>query len=103
MSIPDMTPEQREAAQARQKALAAMTPEERYDDAGLNLHPAQKAQIIERMHHMNPGVRSVFLKAFAGKSLRAAATAKCIDCMGWKRSEVANCTVLACPLYPYRR
>jgi hypothetical protein len=28
--------------------------------------------------------------------------AKCLDCCNWDRDEVANCTVLVCPLHPWR-
>jgi hypothetical protein len=26
----------------------------------------------------------------------------CLECIGWKPSEVKNCTSILCPLYPYR-
>ena len=97
-----LTPEQRQAAIKHTATLRAMTPEQRYDHENLNLPPDQKNQIIERLHHMPPALRRLYLQAFKGKSLRAAVTAKCWDCMAWHRSEVHKCPVLACPLYPFR-
>ena len=28
--------------------------------------------------------------------------AKCLDCSGWDRAEIADCLVLTCPLHPWR-
>lgn len=50
----------------------------------------------------NGAYRKVWDKAMSGKSLRAAITAKCQDCMCWQYAEVKRCTVITCPLYPYR-
>ena len=36
------------------------------------------------------------------KSMRAAVNAKCFDCMGFQRAEVAKCTHLECSLYDFR-
>jgi len=41
-------------------------------------------------------------KAMSGKSLRAAITAKCLDCMCWQQPEVNKCDIVTCPLHPYR-
>jgi hypothetical protein len=41
-------------------------------------------------------------KAVAGKSLRAAAKAFCLECTYWQKEEIRLCTSLACPLWPYR-
>jgi len=35
-------------------------------------------------------------------SPRQAIKAKCLDCSGFNRVEVANCTVILCPLHPWR-
>ena len=41
--------------------------------------------------------------AFAGTlSPRQAIKAKCLDCCGYDRAEVAGCTVVLCPLHSYR-
>ncbi len=46
--------------------------------------------------------RSIFLKAWRGKSRKAAIRAFCFECTGYQSAEVNRCTAPACPLYPYR-
>ncbi len=43
-----------------------------------------------------------YRKAMAGKSLRAAVNAFCLECVTWDHREVGLCTSSQCPLYPYR-
>ncbi len=47
--------------------------------------------------------RRLWDKAMTGKSLRAAVDAKCADCSCWQNSEIRECTVATCPLWPYRK
>lgn len=49
-----------------------------------------------------PSYANITRKAYSGKSKAAALKAKCLDCSCWLRAEIRNCTVLACPLHPYR-
>jgi hypothetical protein len=46
-------------------------------------------------------------RALAGEgSPRQIIKAKCLDCCNWERVEVANCTVVTCPLWrlrPYQK
>jgi hypothetical protein len=56
---------------------------------------ARRAQIPD-IHKAN------YDKAMGGKSLRAGTKAFCLECAGWQKEEVRQCTDLACPLYPYR-
>jgi hypothetical protein len=46
--------------------------------------------------------RRTYDKAMSGKSLRAAVTAKCQDCMCWQGTEIRQCDIVICPLHPYR-
>jgi len=49
------------------------------------------------------GSRGAVGRAFAGTaSPRSAIKAKCLDCCHFERAEVAACTVILCPLHPYR-
>jgi hypothetical protein len=50
----------------------------------------------------NGAYRKQYDKAMSGESLRAAANDKCLDCKGYKRSEVKNCDLYECSLHPYR-
>jgi hypothetical protein len=50
-----------------------------------------------------PSARRSVARAFAGSaSPRQAIKAKCLDCCGYDRAEVAGCTVIVCPLHSYR-
>lgn len=51
-----------------------------------------------RPEHLAP----LFARAASGKSRAAAIKAFCIECVGFKRADVTNCTAQQCPLYPYR-
>lgn len=46
--------------------------------------------------------RRVWLRAIQRKSMAAAIKAKCQDCMCWANSEIPDCGIYHCPLYPYR-
>ena len=46
--------------------------------------------------------RPIFLRAWTGKSRKAAIRAFCLECVGYESAEVNRCTAPACPLYPYR-
>lgn len=56
--------------------------------------------VVVRKHAQK--MESAFRKAYSGKSKAAALKAKCMDCSGYQRVEITECTVYACPLYPYR-
>lgn len=47
-------------------------------------------------------LRRLYDRAMTGKSRNAAVRAFCCMCVGWKRVEVDRCSVVSCPLYPYR-
>jgi len=66
----------------------------------------KKEQIAAWREHI-PGIyngsyRRQYDKAMSGKSLRAAITSKCQDCMNWEGTEVRRCDIVTCPLHPYR-
>jgi hypothetical protein len=46
--------------------------------------------------------RPIFLRAWTGKSRKAALRAFCLECVGYESAEVNCCTTPACPLYEYR-
>jgi hypothetical protein len=50
----------------------------------------------------NESYRRLYDKAVSGKSRSAGVKSKCLECMGWQSSEVKNCSIVACPLHPYR-
>jgi len=59
--------------------------------------------IINRIADMPSIYRKGYISVVAGKaSPRNAIKAFCLECMGWKRSEVSKCNTVACPLNLYR-
>lgn len=46
--------------------------------------------------------QGIFQRAYEGKSKKAIINAKCLDCCCFNREEVANCTVISCPLWKVR-
>jgi hypothetical protein len=57
-------------------------------------------RVIPAKH--NEAYRRNYDNALSGKSLKAAIKAHCLDCMGWERAEVRDCTVVSCSLWLYR-
>jgi len=47
-----------------------------------------------------PKYKTHFKKAV--KSRKSAITAMCLECMGYVKSEIPECTDIACPLYSHR-
>lgn len=65
------------------------------------MNPAQIQRLLQ-IQRATPSYVGITKKAFSGSSKAAGIKAKCLDCSCWQRLEIANCLVLACPLYPYR-
>jgi len=65
---------------------------------------AGKAQAqAEYLGSVPSRARGIIERAFAGTATpRGAIKAKCLDCCGFNRAEVAGCTVVRCPLWSYR-
>ena len=58
---------------------------------------------VEFLATVPAGARKAIELAFAGKaSPRAVIKAKCLDCSGFDRAEIANCSVVLCELHSYR-
>jgi len=57
----------------------------------------------ERIALAPESCKGVLTKAYAGSaSPRSAIKAFCLQCVGYERVEVTNCTAFACPLHKYR-
>jgi len=61
-----------------------------------------RAAILDRLANMPFSCKKTYLKAMKGGSRSMAIKAHCLECVGWDRGEVRECTGYACPLYPYR-
>lgn len=46
--------------------------------------------------------RKKWIKALQRKSMKAAISAKCQDCMCWQNTEIKECNIVTCPLFQYR-
>jgi len=59
-------------------------------------------KVSRKLKGIPSAYRHTYKRAMAGKSLRAAVNAFCLECVCWQREEVKNCTSVDCPLFPYR-
>ncbi len=59
-------------------------------------------QIAEQRKFIPERYRKTYDKAVAGKGLRAAVNARCLDCCAWQRTEIRDCPALSCPLWAVR-
>lgn len=46
--------------------------------------------------------RGILKRAYSGKSRAEAIKAHCLQCAGFLRNEVRDCSARGCPLHPYR-
>ncbi|MCE5277152.1 MAG: hypothetical protein ABFD92_16615 [Planctomycetaceae bacterium] len=46
--------------------------------------------------------KGLFIRAFTGKSRKAAMRAMCLQCVGNESKNVAACNAVCCPMWPYR-
>ena len=58
--------------------------------------------IAKRLEAMPVTCRGHYKKAMRGRSMKAAITAQCLECVQWIRNEVELCVDAGCPLFPYR-
>ena len=65
---------------------------------------ATRADHLSDVKKWLPSVLGVFRRAYAGKSMKAALQAFCIECQGFDdaRAGIRDCTAYACPLWEYR-
>jgi hypothetical protein len=65
--------------------------------------PTREAAVNDRAKQMPSSYRGGYLRAVEGEaSPREAIKAHCLECVGWVRGEVTQCTARACPLWAYR-
>lgn len=66
---------------------------------------SKRAKRLADVQRDTPRYLNTFRRAFAGKSLRAAVNAFCVECLETP-DEIRDCRAPACPLFssrPYRR
>lgn len=68
---------------------------------GWNLD-AKREEMLRQVSEDGPSCLSVFRKAYAGHSLRAAIDAFCLQCAWLDRDAIRQCRVTACPLWAVR-
>jgi hypothetical protein len=59
-------------------------------------------RIQKRLSDMPDIYRGNYKKAMKGRNRTAAVKAFCLECVGWQRNEVKECSSVECPLYLYR-
>ena len=92
------------AKEARRKAAATQADGmETVHDGAIAAQPYLEAT-QERLAGIPPRFRGAYRLAMTGRSMRAAISAFCRECVGWEGipESVRGCTAHACPLYPYR-
>ena len=93
-------------AGARERAAASRQTAKNVDELLRNVADdwtrPQGKRVREVLEMMPETSRATYLKAMLGKSATAGIKAHCMECVGWLRDEVRNCTSTACPLYTYR-
>jgi hypothetical protein len=63
----------------------------------------REAACQKRMEAAAPMFRPVLAKAYSGQaSPRTAIKAFCLECVGYDRKAITDCTAPACPLWLYR-
>ena len=95
-----LTMEHRTRAQEAKRSAKSV--DQLMQNARLDFGEAQESAVARRLSDMPETCRRTYLRAMRGRSLAAAVKAFCMECVSWDRQEVARCTALACPLYPYR-
>ena len=69
----------------------------------MNRSPTQQLKVDKYLLATPVSSRGILSKAFAEEgSPRQAIKAKCLDCCSFDRSEITHCTVVTCPLHPWR-
>lgn len=64
---------------------------------------SKRGKLIQaRLIQIPASYQRAYKRAVAGTSPKAALKSMCLECVAWKRDEVARCTALACPLYALR-
>ena len=62
----------------------------------------ERSDILERVRKYAPKKLGHYKRAYAGKSLKAAVIAKCLDCTCDQTVEIRLCPCAGCPLWTYR-
>lgn len=66
-------------------------------------HEARSVAVARRLERISLAYRNGYARAADGSaSPRQAIKSFCLECVGYARKEVTNCTALACPLWLYR-
>jgi hypothetical protein len=67
---------------------------------------AQAAATVKALLADAGGLLPAYARAHAAKAskgnTRSLIALKCLDCVCWEKSEVADCTAMSCALYPLR-
>lgn len=62
------------------------------------LNPTQQSRVADAPER----IRGILTRAYSGQSRAAGLKAFCLQCVGYVRKDVRDCTAEGCPLFPYR-
>jgi hypothetical protein len=86
-----------------QAARFTTSTDERLQNLLSQVEPTRRPSVKDRALKMPPTCQIGYLRAAAAKAAPAAAIkAHCLECVGYARDEVTQCTAKACPLFAYR-
>ena len=87
----------------RPDQFAGESSRKRISKALESLPSDRKPFVLKRAKDTPISARPGYYRATLGlTSPRMAIKAFCLECIGWDRAEITNCTSFACPLYLYR-
>jgi hypothetical protein len=77
-------------------------PEHEKRAAGSYVITEKRARRIQWLSDNAPKKKTLFERAYVGRSMKAGIKAFCLDCQGVDVAAVRDCTADACPLWAYR-
>ena len=67
------------------------------------VRPDRRPQIEKRLAQVPRSLRANYLRTVTGtRSMKLRCKMFCLECCGWQKDEVAQCTAKACPLWEIR-
>lgn len=87
--------------QAKPRDVVSPKMEKRASQEAVQVQERRKRK-LEQVERIVPSKVGIFKRAYAGKSMRAAINAHCLECQGFQSSEVRRCPIFDCPLWELR-
>lgn len=63
---------------------------------------ARQPEVSKKLSQIPKAYKMGYLRAILGGPRSAAIKAFCLECQGWEKAEIKNCSARACPLWNFR-